>query len=114
MTTRYGFTSVFDIGSAGDNTRSIRGRIESGEVRGPRIRTTGEVIVAPGAIPAPTVLRALGSMVSANHEVTNADEAAALKIAGITDSPLRKTGRILLLVAKCHHRIRGGCTPRGQ
>jgi imidazolonepropionase-like amidohydrolase len=77
MITRYGFTSVFDIGSAGDNTRSIRRRIESGEVRGPRIRTTGEVIVAPGAMPAPNVLRALGNMVSANHEVTNAEDAAA-------------------------------------
>src|SRR5262249_12704175 len=35
MVTRYGFTSVFDIGSAGDNTRSIRRRIQNGEVTGP-------------------------------------------------------------------------------
>src|SRR4051812_14592400 len=32
--TRYGFTSVFDLGSVGDNTRAIRTRIESGEVHG--------------------------------------------------------------------------------
>jgi imidazolonepropionase-like amidohydrolase len=77
MITRYGFTSVFHIGSAGDNTRLIRRRIESREVAGPRIRTTGEVIVAPGAVPAPNILRILGDMVTANHEVTNADQAAA-------------------------------------
>jgi imidazolonepropionase-like amidohydrolase len=76
MITRYGFTSVFDLGSPGDNTRAIRRRIESREVAGPRIRTTGEVIVAPGAVPAPNILRILGDMVTANHEVTNANQAA--------------------------------------
>ncbi len=75
MTTRYGFTSVFDIASDGANTRSIRDRIERGELRGPRIQTTGEAIVAPGAVPAPNVLRMLGNLVTANHEVTNATEA---------------------------------------
>jgi hypothetical protein len=34
MTTRFGFTSVFDSGSSGENTRAIRRRIESGEVAG--------------------------------------------------------------------------------
>jgi imidazolonepropionase-like amidohydrolase len=77
MTTRYGFTSVFDLGSAGDNTRSIRDRIERGEVPGPRIRTTGEAIAAPGAVPPPGVLRMLGNMVSSNHEVTSAAQATA-------------------------------------
>lgn len=77
MTTRYGFTSVFDIGSAGDNTRAIRGKIESGQLRGPRIRTAGEPIVAPGAVPEAGILRALGDMVTVNHEVTNASQASA-------------------------------------
>ena len=76
MTTRYGFTSVFDIASSGENTRSIRDRIDRGELRGPRIRTTGEAILAPGSAPAPNVLRMLGNMVSANHEVTSASQAA--------------------------------------
>src|SRR5205814_361257 len=40
--TAYGFTSVFDTGSMWANTRCIRDRIESGEVPGPRIRSTGE------------------------------------------------------------------------
>jgi dihydroorotase-like cyclic amidohydrolase len=34
MLTRYGFTSVFDIGSMWENTRQLRARIESGEVCG--------------------------------------------------------------------------------
>ncbi|MBY0506389.1 MAG: amidohydrolase family protein [Bryobacteraceae bacterium] len=77
MTSRYGFTSVFDIASTGDNTRSLRDRIEQGNLRGPRIRTTGEPIVAPGAVPSPDMLRMLGNMVSVNHEVVTAGQAAA-------------------------------------
>jgi hypothetical protein len=41
MLTRYGFTSVFDLSSLWENTRVIPDRIESGEVPGPRIRSTG-------------------------------------------------------------------------
>src|SRR5438093_8320801 len=41
MLARYGFTSVFDIGSMWENTRTLRERIESGEVPGPGIRSTG-------------------------------------------------------------------------
>lgn len=77
MTTRYGFTSLFDIASTGDNTRNIRDRIERGELRGPRIRTTGEAIVAPGPVPPPHMLRMLGNMVSVNQEVVTARQAAA-------------------------------------
>src|SRR5262245_48793891 len=42
MLTQYGFTSVFDTWSAWENTRRLRDRIESGEIMGPRIRSTGE------------------------------------------------------------------------
>ncbi len=42
MLTRWGFTTVFDIASVLENTTLIRRRIESGEVRGPRILTVGE------------------------------------------------------------------------
>ena len=49
--TRYGFTSVFDLGSAIDNTKIIRSRIESGEISGPRILTTGTGIVPEGGTP---------------------------------------------------------------
>lgn len=42
MLTRWGFTTVFDIASVLANTNLIRRRIESGEVKGPRILTVGE------------------------------------------------------------------------
>jgi imidazolonepropionase-like amidohydrolase len=42
MLNRWGFTSVFDLASVLDNTLALRKRIESGEVRGPRILTVGE------------------------------------------------------------------------
>ncbi|WP_116812982.1 amidohydrolase family protein [Steroidobacter cummioxidans] len=41
MLTRYGYTTVFDVTSDGDNTLALRNRIEQGEVRGPRILTVG-------------------------------------------------------------------------
>jgi imidazolonepropionase-like amidohydrolase len=44
MFNRWGFTTVFDITSVLDNTLALRRRIESGELRGPRILTVGEPI----------------------------------------------------------------------
>jgi imidazolonepropionase-like amidohydrolase len=51
MLTRWGFTTVFDIASVLDNTNLIRRRIESGEVRGPRILTVGESFWGKGGTP---------------------------------------------------------------
>jgi len=44
MFNRWGFTTVFDIASELDNTLALHRRIESGELRGPRILTVGEPI----------------------------------------------------------------------
>lgn len=77
MLTRYGFTSVFDLGSQWENTRRLRDRIESGEVPGPRIRSTGEALVAPGAVPPERILGILGFMSSPAPEITDAMQAAA-------------------------------------
>jgi imidazolonepropionase-like amidohydrolase len=44
MFNRWGFTTVFDISSVLDNTLALRRRIESNELRGPRILTVGEPI----------------------------------------------------------------------
>jgi len=44
MFSRWGFTTVFDISSVLDNTLALRRRIESYEVRGPRILTVGEPV----------------------------------------------------------------------
>jgi imidazolonepropionase-like amidohydrolase len=42
MLTRWGFTTVFDIASQLSNTLTIRRRIESGEVTGPKVLTVGD------------------------------------------------------------------------
>ena len=77
MLTRYGFTSVFDIGSEWENTRRLRDRIDSGEVPGPRIRSTGEALVAPGAIPSERILSMLGFMTFPAPEIAEAEQAAS-------------------------------------
>jgi imidazolonepropionase-like amidohydrolase len=51
MFTRWGFTTVFDIASKLENTSVIRRRIESGEVKGPRILTVGEPFWGKGGTP---------------------------------------------------------------
>ena len=51
MLTRWGFTTVFDIASVLSNTSLIRHRIESGEVKGPRILTVGEPFWIKGGTP---------------------------------------------------------------
>ena len=51
MLTRWGFTTVFDIASVLNNTTLIRRRIESGEVKGPRVLTVGEPFWVKGGAP---------------------------------------------------------------
>jgi imidazolonepropionase-like amidohydrolase len=41
MLTQYGYTTAFDIASDRDNTLALRARVNSGELKGPRILTTG-------------------------------------------------------------------------
>src|SRR5580704_16519574 len=51
MLTSHGFTSVVDIASYLPNTVAIRKRIESGEVPGPRILTSGGGLYPPNGAP---------------------------------------------------------------
>jgi imidazolonepropionase-like amidohydrolase len=51
MLARWGFTTVFDIASVLNNTTLIRRRIESGDVKGPRILTVGEPFWVRGGTP---------------------------------------------------------------
>lgn len=51
MLTHSGFTTVVDTGSDVENTVALRRRIESGEVRGPRIFTAGIPLYPPHALP---------------------------------------------------------------
>lgn len=73
--TRYGFTHVFDLSSRHENTRRICDRIESGEVPGPHIRTTGEGLIPAGGAPSPDVFRALGLTPTALAEVSDSAQA---------------------------------------
>jgi imidazolonepropionase-like amidohydrolase len=75
MLTRYGFTSVFDTGSVWENTRRIRDRIESGEVPGPRIRSTGEIFVPKDATSAEVVADVLGFMQYSPPEIKDRQDA---------------------------------------
>jgi len=77
MLTRYGFTSVFDTWSTWENTKRLRERIESGEVPGPRIRTTGEALVPKGGAPSKLVVDLLGFAPYSVPEVESAAEALA-------------------------------------
>ena len=51
MLTRWGFTTVFDIGSFPGDTMALRKRVESGEVAGPKIYTTAGAIYPENGIP---------------------------------------------------------------
>jgi imidazolonepropionase-like amidohydrolase len=75
--TRYGFTSVFDLGSRWENTRTLRDCIERGDVRGPAIRSTGAGLLPPGALPSQDVLRVMGVMEFPAPEVADATRAAS-------------------------------------
>jgi imidazolonepropionase-like amidohydrolase len=75
--TRYGFTSVFDLSSMWENTRPLRDRVESGEVSGPKIRSTGEGLVPPGAVPSEQVLNIMGIMKFPTPEIVDGAQAAA-------------------------------------
>jgi imidazolonepropionase-like amidohydrolase len=81
MVTRYGFTSVFDIGSNWANTRHLRDRIDTGELRGPRIRSTGEALVAAGAGAPDIVLKSLGFLTSTTVVIANAARATSASTA---------------------------------
>ncbi len=73
--TRYGVTTVFDLSSLFANTRALRDRIARGEVAGPHVYSTGEGLVAPGALPPPTVMTVMGVMNAALPEVGDVQSA---------------------------------------
>lgn len=85
MFTRWGFTTVFDIASVLKNTTLIRRRIESGEVKGPRILTVGEPFWGKGGTPV-----YVRGFLEANH----------ISIPDVESTP-QVTGRV-------HQQVRGG------
>ena len=77
MLTQYGFTSVFDIGSSWENTRRLRDRVDSGEIAGPRIRSTGEFLVPKGGSARDLVFDIRGAMHINTPELSEPNEGAA-------------------------------------
>jgi imidazolonepropionase-like amidohydrolase len=77
MLTRYGFTTAFDLSSPWENTRRLRDRIESGEVRGPRIYSTGLGLLPSNPGIPPEAINFMGWMKAPASEIADATQAAA-------------------------------------
>lgn len=77
MLTGRGFTHVFDTGSPLENTLALRRRIGAGEVEGPAILTTGDIIWPKGGVPSLEVMAAFGFITEPQDEVATPAEAAA-------------------------------------
>lgn len=84
MFTRYGFTSVVDIGSSLENTEALRQRVDSGEVPGPRILTAGTPLYPPDGVPyylkgslPPEILKKLPQPATPADAVKQVDEHVA-------------------------------------
>lgn len=84
MFTRYGFTTVVDLGSYLQNTEELRDRIDSGEVVGPRILTAGSPLYPPNGVPyyvksslPPEIVKQLPQPASAAEAVKEVDEHVA-------------------------------------
>jgi imidazolonepropionase-like amidohydrolase len=78
MLTRYGFTTVFDTGSYWEITKAIRQRIESGNVQGPRIFSTGDILFQKNGSPPRELLKASGTVARKMPEVENPQQAVEL------------------------------------
>ncbi len=118
MLTGYGFTHVFDTGSPLENTLALRRRIAAGEIEGPAILTTGDIIWPQGGVPSLAVMNALGFITEPQDAVATPAEAAArarerldagadgVKVYAatwFTDEPVVMPGRMIAAAAKEAH-----------
>ncbi len=78
MLLRYGFTTVVDIGSSLANTSALRQRIQSGEVRGPRILTAGTPLYPENGIPFYLRESMPAEELASLHTPTTAEEATTI------------------------------------
>ncbi len=74
---QYGFANVVDLSSSLENTQTIRNRIFSGEVHGPRIYTCGEGLFPAGPLPSPDITRMMGMMDVVLPQVSSPQDARA-------------------------------------
>ena len=78
MLTRWGFTTVFDIGSFPGDTLALRKRVDNGEVPGPKIYTTAGNIFPENGIPV-YIPQALAAQLKPLEAATPADAARLAK-----------------------------------
>jgi imidazolonepropionase-like amidohydrolase len=77
MLTRYGFTTAFDLSSPWENTRVLRDRVESGDVPGPRIFSTGLAILpANPTLPPDAIISFMGWTNPRAPEVSDSEQAS--------------------------------------
>lgn len=76
MVTRWGFTTVFDLGSSTDNALALRRRVSSGEIAGPLVLSVGDPFFPKDGTPI-YVRDFLEAHGWPNEEVATPEEAAA-------------------------------------
>ncbi len=76
--TRWGFTTVWDIGSFPDDTLALRKRVDSGELPGPKIYTTAGAIYPENGIPV-YIPSAMANLIKPFEAATPADAARLAK-----------------------------------
>ncbi len=106
MLTRWGFTTVFDTGSALENTLALKRRIEAGEIDGPTIFTTGDIMF-PRGVPRGRIEIATPAEAAAASTKLLDGGAAALKVYAQTfwDLNLKLSPEVLAtVVAQAHGR----------
>jgi imidazolonepropionase-like amidohydrolase len=78
MLTRWGFTTVWDIGSFPQNTLALRKRVDRGDVPGPKIYTTAGAIYPENGIPV-YIPAAIASLIKPFEAATPADASRLAK-----------------------------------
>ena len=78
MLTRWGFTTVFDIGSFPGDTLALRKRVDSGDVPGPKIYTAAGAIYPENGVPV-YIPPAIASLIKPFEAATPADAARLAK-----------------------------------
>jgi imidazolonepropionase-like amidohydrolase len=78
MLGRYGFTSAVDAGSDVVNTLTLRRRMVSGQIMGPRILTAGSALYPPNGIPYQLRAESPPSIIKLMPQPLVPDEAAAI------------------------------------
>jgi len=104
MLNRWGFTTVFDLASVLDNTLVLRHRIDSGELRGPRILTVGEPLWT--AVPIYVV-----DYLAANHIVMGTVSTPAQAVAIVQEHARLGANGIKLFTGSVQRGVRSPTCP---